>query len=109
MLFDQRAPGGDRGVSAIERPWTLLDNAHWYPVCKPRRRNLWVVCQRLAVRLIEELPELSAGGLEGSLLFLGVALMENGAAVLDHVGQNFLHWHLSERRRVVEFGDELSA
>src|SRR3954470_2092384 len=75
----------------------------------PRRRNLWVVCQRLAVRLIEELPELPAGGLEGSLLFLGVAVMENGAAVLDHVGQNFLHWHLSERRRVVEFGDELSA
>jgi hypothetical protein len=59
--------------------------------------------------VIEVFPELSAGGLEGSLLFLGVAVMENGAAVLDHVSQNFLHGRLSERRRVVEFGDELSA
>jgi hypothetical protein len=58
--------------------------------------------------LAEESAELSASGIEGSLLFLGVAVMENGTAVLDHVGQNFLHWRLSERRRVVEFGDELS-
>jgi len=42
--------------------------------------------------LIEESPELSAGGLEGSLLFLGVTVVENGAAVLDQIGQNFLHW-----------------
>src|SRR3954454_11620875 len=64
---------------------------------------------RLALRLIEEFPELSAGGLEGSLLFLGVAVMENGPTVSDQVGQNLVHWRLSERRRVVEFGDELSA
>ena len=38
-------------------------------------------------------------------MFLGVAVMENGATVLDQIGQNFLHWRLSERRRVVEFGD----
>ena len=35
--------------------------------------------------------------------------VENGAAVFDQIGQNFLHRRLSERRRVVEFGDELSA
>ena len=75
----------------------------------PRRRNLWVVWPRLALWLIEESAELSAGGLEGSLLFLGVAVVENGAAVLDQIGQNFLHGCFSERRRVVEFGDELSA
>jgi hypothetical protein len=55
--------------------------------------------------LIEESPKLSAGGLEGSLLFLGVAMMENGAAVLDQIGQNFLHGRFSEGRHVVEFGD----
>src|SRR6266702_4133694 len=72
---------------------------------KPRRGNLWVVWPRLALWLIEESPELTAGGLEGSLLFLGVAVVENGAAVLDQIGQNFLHGCFSERRRVVEFGD----
>jgi hypothetical protein len=45
--------------------------------------------------LTEKFPELSAAGLKGSLLFLGVAIMENGAAVLDQVGQDFLHWRLS--------------
>jgi hypothetical protein len=59
--------------------------------------------------LIEEFPELSAGGLEGSLLFLGVGVMENGAAVSDQVGQNVVHSGPSQRRRAVEFGDELSA
>ena len=36
-------------------------------------------------------------------------MVENGAAVLDQIGQSFLHWCFSERRRVVEFGDELAA
>ena len=36
-------------------------------------------------------------------------MIEDGAAVRDHVGQNLLHWRFSERGRVVEIGDDLSA
>ena len=41
-------------------------------------------------------------------MLIGVAVMENGAAVLDQIGQKFLHWRVSERRHLVEFGGELA-
>ena len=58
--------------------------------------------------LDEELPELSAGGIKGSLLMFP-AVVQKGSAVFDHLGKDLVHRPSSQRRVVVEIADELAA
>jgi hypothetical protein len=59
--------------------------------------------------LVEELPELPAGGLEGSLLLLRVAAMEDRPSIFDQIGHQFLYRSLSESGGVIELRDDLAA
>src|SRR5438270_546591 len=58
--------------------------------------------------LDEALPELSAGGIKGSLLMFP-AVVQKGSAVFDHLGKDLVHRPSSQRRVVVEIADELAA
>ena len=60
-------------------------------------------------RRAEKAPELAAGRVKRFLLILGVAVIKERAAVLDHREEDPVHGLLSQRRIVVEVANELAS
>jgi len=63
----------------------------------------------LAERLLEEAEEFAAGGFEGPLLLLRIAVIQQWSSLLQNVEEEIFDGHFSEGRGFVQVADDFSS